>query len=388
MSQSKLLRFAFISTCPEKWGGSEELWCGAAVNLAEAGHQISVFKTNVDKQHHRITLLDSVDCKVQDLISFRFPLPLRLANRFLPYPYYYPEHKSRSILLIRQLKIYQPDLIVISQGENFDGMWYAEMVRKKGFPYVLISQKAVDFQWILDYQREVGRNVHLGAIKTYFVSKHNHFLTEQQIGVRLQNAEVVHNPYLTKVEKHLPFPKKEGVHLACVGRLWLLDKGQDILIRVLSQEKWKQRNLFITFYGEGLHQQALLELAKMLEVKNVEFAGHIKDVVSIWENNHALILPSRSEGLPLVLVEAMMCGRAGIATNVGGVAEVLEDGKTGFIADSATDKAIDETLERVWQNQEYLEKMGVLAAKRIREVIPPNPSEVFSNKLTQIVNDL
>lgn len=388
MSQNKPLRFAIISSCPENWGGSEELWGGAAVNLAREGHQISVFKTYIDKEHHRIKLLESVGCKVYDLINFRFPLPFRLANRFLPYPYYYPEHKSRSILLIRQLKVFQPDLVVISQGENFDGMWYAEMIRKKGFPYVLISQKAVDFQWILDYQREVGRNVHQNALKTYFVSKHNHFLTEQQIGVRLPNAEVVRNPFLTKVDAALPFPKQTGLHLACVGRFWLLDKGQDILLRVLSLEKWKKRDLIISFYGEGLHQQALIELAEMLEVKNVVFAGHTKDVTAIWENNHALILPSRSEGLPLVLVEAMMCGRAGIATDVGGVSEVLEDGQTGFIADSPTDKAIDEVLERVWEKREDLEQMGLLAAKRIREQVPADPTDVFTKMLTKLANAL
>lgn len=388
MSQTKPLRVAFISTCPEKWGGSEELWSGAAVNLAKEGYAIAVFKTHIDNEHHRIKILEEVGCKIYDLINFRFPVPFRLVNRFLPYPYHYPEHKSRSILLIRQLKVFQPDLVIISQGENFDGMWYAEMIRKKGFPYVLISQKAVDFQWLLDYQREVGRNVHQHAVKTYFVSEHNKFLTEQQIGTRLPNAEVVHNPFLTKVDKALPFPNKKGLHLACVGRLWLLDKGQDILLRVLSRDKWKERDLYVSFYGDGLHRQALVELAEMLEVKNIHFAGHTKDVVTIWENNHALILPSRSEGLPLVLVEAMMCGRVGIATDVGGVAEVIEDGQTGFIADSPTDKAIDDVLERVWEKRSDLEKMGLLAAKQIRELVPSDPAEVFTKKLTKLANDL
>lgn len=388
MIKENLLKFAIISTCPEYWGGSEELWHGATVNLLENGHQAQVFKTNLDKNHPRLKQLESLNCEAFDINTFRFSFPVRVANRFLPYPYNYSFQKTRATVLIRHLKFYQPDLVIVSQGENFDGTWFAETIRKKGFPYVLISQKAVDFQWILDYQREVGRNAHQGAIKTFFVSKHNHNLTEQQIGVRLPNAEVVRNPYLTKLDKPLPFPKKDGLNLACVGRLWVLDKGQDVLIRVLSQEKWRQRNLFVTFYGEGMHRQALMDLAKLLEVKNIEFAGHTKDVISIWEKNHALILPSRSEGLPLALVEAMMCGRPAIMTDVGGVTEVLEDGLTGFIADSPTDGAIDETLERVWKNRHYLEKTGFLAAKKIRELVPENPAQIFADKLTDLMINL
>ena len=385
MSEDKL-RIVFISTCPEKWGGSEELWCGAAVNLIKEGHRVYVYKTNVDRNHHRIELLESLGARVQDIINLRFSVPFRLMNRFLPYPYFYTEHKSRATILIRQLKMFQPDLVVISQGENFDGMWFAETIRKKGFQYVLISQKAVDFQWILDFHREVGRNIHQSALKTYFVSRHNHILTEHQLGVSLPNAEVVHNPFLTKVEKPIPFPRKEGLHLACVGRLWILDKGQDILIRVLSQEKWKQRDLFVTFYGEGFHKEALIDLAKMLEVKNIEFAGHTKDVISIWEKNHALVLPSRSEGLPLVLVEAMMCGRTAIVTDVGGNSEVLDNGKTGFVADSPSLKSLDSALEIAWQNKEKFEEMGMLAAKEIRKIVPADPAQVFVEKLTNTIN--
>lgn len=381
-------KFAIITTCPEYWGGSEELWYGAAINLLESGHQVKVFKTNVDQNHQKIQSLNKFNAKTYDLNTFRLALPVRVVSRFFPYPYNYTFQKVRESILFKHLKFYQPDLVIVSQGENFDGIWFAESVRKKGFPYVLISQKAVDFQWLLDYQRETGRNAHQGAIKTYFVSNHNFKLTEQQIGVRLPNAEVVHNPFMTKIEEPLAFPNSDELKLACVGRLWLLDKGQDVLIRILSKEKWKSRNLSVTFYGEGLHKQALQEQAKLLGVNNIKFAGHTKDINSIWENNHALILPSRSEGLPLALVEAMMCGRIGIMTDVGGVAEVITDGETGFIADSATDKAFEAAMEKAWEKRDRLELMGKKAAQSIRKIFPADPAKVFALKLTDLVKKI
>lgn len=380
-------RFAFVSSCPEKWGGSEELWCGAAVHLARENHKVCAFKTNVDYQHTRIQLLESSGCSVSDLVKMRFPVPVRLVNRFLPYPFYYTEHKSRSIMLARQLKIFQPDLIVISQGENFDGIWYAEMCRTRGFPYALISQKVVEHQWPLDALRPVMQEVYKSAVKAFFVSNHNQKITENQIGFTLENAEVVHNPYLTKVAKPIAWSNGDGLNLACVARLWIMDKGQDILIRVLAKEKWKQRNIRVSFYGEGLNREGLIDLAKALGVNNVCFQGQSGDVISIWKENHALVLPSRSEGLPLVLVEAMMCGRPAIVTNVGGIPEVLEDEQTGFIASAATEDAFDEALERAWERRHDWEEMGLRAARRIRELIPEDPAAIFAGKLLSSIKN-
>ena len=56
----------------------------------------------------------------------------------------------------------------------------------------------------------------------------------------------------------------------------------------------------------------------------------------IWAEHHALVLPSRFEGMPLVVVEAMLCGRPCIVTDVGGNAELIRDGINGFLAKAPT----------------------------------------------------
>ncbi len=384
MTNNNSKRFAFISTCPEKWGGSEELWHGAAVHLARSGHKVCVFKTNVDYEHKRIKELVSLGCSVRDFINMRFPVPVRFVNRFLPYPYYYTEQKSRSVILVRDLKVFQPDLTVVSQGENFDGVWYAETLRKRGFPYALVSQKAVDHFWPLDFQRPVMKDVYKAAVKSFFVSNHNLKLTENQLGFSLLNTEVVRNPYQTKLEQPLAWTNGDGLNLACVARLWVMDKGQDILIKVLAREKWKARNIKVSFYGEGVNRDGLIDLAKAIGVNNVYFQGQTGDVISIWKENHALVLPSRNEGLPLVLVEAMMCGRPAIATNAGGIPEILEDGQTGFIASAATEDAFDNALERAWEHRHEWEEMGQKAARRIRELVPKDPSKTFADSLLNL----
>jgi glycosyltransferase involved in cell wall biosynthesis len=284
---------------------------------------------------------------------------------------------------------HRPDLVIISQGDNYDGLYLGYLCRKLKIPYTLICQKASDYFWPEDTLRRYKGEVFTDAVKCFFVSQHNRRLTEDQYGVTLKNAIVISNPYMVRATEPLPWPASDGgtLRLACVARLYLLDKGQDILLRVLARNKWKERKLHVSFFGAGVNRESLEFLAAKLGVQNVSFEGHTNDVVGIWRNHHALILASRAEGMPLALVEAMMCGRPGIVTKVGGNAELIEDRVTGFLAAPAED-SLDTVLEDAWTNRHRLHEMGRLAASRVRELIPANPADEFAQLLLKILDEL
>jgi glycosyltransferase involved in cell wall biosynthesis len=125
-----------------------------------------------------------------------------------------------------------------------------------------------------------------------------------------------------------------------------MEKGQDLLLRVLARERSRTRPVSVTFYGSGHQREGLEGMAQQLGLTNVTFAGFVRDIAAIWTDHHALVLPSRCEGLPLVLVEAMLSGRVAIVTDVGGSSEVIEDNRTGFLAAAATEDSLDEAMER------------------------------------------
>ena len=95
----------------------------------------------------------------------------------------------------------------------------------------------------------------------------------------------------------------------------------------------------------------------------VEFCGYVDDIRSIWQANHLLVLPSRDEGTPLALVEAMLCGRPAVVTDVGGNAEWIDDGETGFVAEAPTARSFGAALERAWLANTQWQKMGARAQK-------------------------
>lgn len=113
----------------------------------------------------------------------------------------------------------------------------------------------------------------------------------------------------------------------------------------------------------------------------VRFAGHVPDVVGIWRDHHALLLLSRYEGLPLAMIEAMLCGRPCIVTNVAGNAEFITEGRTGFLAAYPSIDAVDDALNRAWQARGRWPAMGAEAARIVRQLVPPSPSRRMAELL-------
>jgi glycosyltransferase involved in cell wall biosynthesis len=287
----------------------------------------------------------------------------------------------------RQLRADRPSLVVIAQGINFDGLHYAQESLAAGIPYVVICQKAVDFYWPQPDERPWMTRALTHAKKCFFVSQHNQRLTEEQFGIRLGNAQLIFNP-VDRGGGPVPYPGDCSVYrLACVGRLFVLDKGQDILIRLLARPRWRERPVELTFVGAGADRDGLEAMARLLGIDKVHFAGQRKDIREMWREFHALVLPSRGEGLPLVVLEAMAAGRVVITTTAGGSQEMIRDGETGFIGDAGTD-SFDQALERAWQRREEWEAMGLAACKDLSLRLPDTPAEAaFAGTLIQIVHD-
>jgi glycosyltransferase involved in cell wall biosynthesis len=93
---------------------------------------------------------------------------------------------------------------------------------------------------------------------------------------------------------------------------------------------WRERNVHLSLIGEGVNERWQRRAAQELELANILITGHVEDIEEVWSRYHALALASRYEGMPLVLVEVMLCGRPGIVTDAAGNRELVKDNKTAF----------------------------------------------------------
>jgi len=98
-----------------------------------------------------------------------------------------------------------------------------------------------------------------------------------------------------------------------------------------------------------------------------------------------LVLPSRYEGLPLALVEAMWCGRPALVTDVGGNAELCLDGKTGFVAEAPVVSSVARALERAWSERHDWFRLGQAGRVHVEAVVPSDPVGLICRSLQACV---
>lgn len=369
----------------DDWGGSEELWAQSIPHLQAKGCEIIVLKNRVNLSHPQFIQLQTTGVKIVALEFNSLNKLSRLVNLLERGLYTLFNLKlnpnARFIKKIRQL---QPDLVIVAQGINFDGLLQASELLKKNIPYTVICQKAVDFYWPHQSQRAAMKEALLQAQKVFFVSKHNLKITEDQFGTLIPNHSIVFNPVkISGLAQSFP-DFDYGIKLACIGRLFLIDKGQDILIRVLAKEKWRNRPLHVSFFGAGDDELAIREMIDLYQLTRISFEGYTDAVSQIWEKYHGLILPSRSEGLPLVMIEAMAAGRVVIVSNAGGNAEIVEDTKNGFIG-HANEDDFDQALERAWEMRDSWPQIGQQASAFIKKHIPENPEKHFGEQIIKLI---
>jgi glycosyltransferase involved in cell wall biosynthesis len=372
-------RFTILSTCGEPWGGSEELWWAAACELVVGGHSVEVLKTVVPRHHPRVHHLRRAGCPVRDLDHTLVRRAGLVASAVLPLRAGLDSERCRMLRAAFLLCTRRPDLLVISQGQNFEGTHFARVARALRLPYILIAHKASDLVWPIDEVRDYHARAYEHARLSLFVAERNRRLTEEQLGARVERSRIVRNPVLAGTNGPVAWPARSGeLRMACVARLDILEKGQDVLLRVLANERWRARPVSLRIYGAGHHARALIDLARSLDLHSVSFPGTADDIERVWANHHVLVLGSRAEGIPLALVEAMMCGRPAVVTDVGGCREFVEDGVSGFVAFEPTVGAVDAALEQFWARRDDWEAMGARASAQARRLVPVDPGRTLA----------
>lgn len=377
-------KIAFVTTMAGvPWGGSEELWGQTALRLLEMGGEVVA---SVFQWPQRPAPLERISA-AGGRLNFRpvqQPFPGRLIEKARQKLSPSPLPSADMEWLAKE----RPDLVVISQGGPWDGVPWMTACRGLGIPYCPIVHAHSEIWWPVDEDLPAGRQALSGARKVFFVSKANRDQMEMQAGMRLDHAEVVINPWKVDAGEPVAWPEESPfIEIACVGRMDPRAKGQDVLLKVLALPKWRERPVHLNFYGDGPCEASVKAMVELLALDHVRFQGQVSDVKSIWARNHALVLPSRYEGLPLVIIEAMFCGRPVITTDVAGNAEYLRDGVNGFVAESPTVGSLDRTMEQAWSRRGEWKQMGGQARQDLLDAVPADPIGLFAGNLLSMVKE-
>lgn len=354
------------------WAGSEEVWRLAAEQALEQGDGVTAFL------HPDIGTSPELDRFRKNGGLVRTWKPVRIA-RLQPLKERLSPSFSTSLLD-------RFDVLLVSVGSlpalcQVPGL--AGSLLKTKTPILLLCQFNADHLTFSRTEREILRAVIARCTSVLFVSTRNLHTAERQLAMSLGHASILPNPLRERSEHPLPWPDENGgLSMACVARLETHWKGQDILLDVLRQPRWKERSWTLKFYGNGPDRDYLQSLITFYGLEDRVFlAGYERDMQTLWQQSHLLILPSHGEGTPLALLEAMGMGRPAVVTDAGDSALVIRDGISGFVAPAATVACLDSALERAWERRGDWRTMGAVAHADVLASESPFASRTLLNHL-------
>ena len=156
------------------------------------------------------------------------------------------------------------------------------------------------------------------------------------------------------------------VRFAAIGRL-SHEKGPDLLLEAMSTLTRHNNYVRLRYFGDGPMRAALESRSIELGLSSfVEFMGVSADIPSVLSECDCLVLPSRTEGMPIIVLEAMASGTAVIATDVGAVRALIRDG-AGILVPPEQPQALAEAMARVAEDATARSKMARTATKIVQE---------------------
>jgi len=176
-----------------------------------------------------------------------------------------------------------------------------------------------------------------------------------------------------------------------VGRLVEL-KGTEYLIKSLA----KTKNIHLIIVGGGELHNELRKLTESLHLENkVTFFGvaNHEELGWLYDISNVFVLPSivdstgATEGLGLVLLEAMESGLPVIATNVGGIPEIVENGKNGLLVKQKDPESIAIAIDQILNNEELAKRLVEKSREKVKEFNIQKTLQGYVRVITDVLND-
>ena len=188
--------------------------------------------------------------------------------------------------------------------------------------------------------------------------------------VKIHNAVTIQNhcsyPGEKTLREDLKFDKDTRL-IGMVGRL-SPEKGGEYFLMSCKELFKKYQDLKAIILGDGPERRYLENFSKELGINNkVFFLGHRSDVERVYTALDILVVPSITEGVPMVVLEAMAFSKPVVATNVGGVSEIIDDRKTGLLVTPKDPDDLTKKITFLLDNMNFSQALGMKAKALVED---------------------
>lgn len=160
----------------------------------------------------------------------------------------------------------------------------------------------------------------------------------------------------------------QALVIGTVARL-VPDKGLDCFLRMAAIIRAERADVKFLIVGEGPLRQSLEQMAESIGIgPDVVFAGHRTDIPELMQAMDLFVLPTRREGFGVVFAEAMAMGKATVGSDIGPIAEVLEDGVTGYLAPADNPGAFAARTLELLNDEAKRRTFGAAGRRRVEQL--------------------
>lgn len=366
------MRIACVSTIlGYPWGSPDRLWTDLAGRCLARGDAVFLGLSPLTADHAAVRALCAGGAELFGRAANSVYRGARdeLA-RLLPW--------RRDRYLETRLTAFAPDVVLLTQGATYDSLAEHHLIgwlHSTGTPYVVICHNNPPGPAPSAEEQERLRRFFAGSARTLFVSTENLARARQHLGAELPRSGLVQNPLAAGLPDPLPFPAPcDPPVIGLLGRLDIHHKGLDLLLAALAKLPAPRPRLVLTGRcDETARLQSLIREHGLEADVETRAAVPAAGVTRAMGELELFLLPSRFEGCSSAMLEAMMCGRAVLATPVGGVSDWVEDGVTGYCAPAITSDALHTTLVRALADRARWPALGRAARARFDQQRDPDP---------------
>ncbi len=185
-----------------------------------------------------------------------------------------------------------------------------------------------------------------------------------RLGIELERRVLAESGTREETRRLLGVP--EGRFLVgWVGRMTGVKRTEDVL-RALQLLRGRGVDAGVCLVGDGPDRDEVEREAHRLGIaRHCFYLGYQEDIARWYAAVDAVVLPSENEGTPVSVIEALAAGRPVVATRVGGVPDVVTDGKDGFLVEVGDVAALADRLARLAADADLRESMGAAGRARV-----------------------
>jgi glycosyltransferase involved in cell wall biosynthesis len=276
--------------------------------------------------------------------------------------------RSRTLRLLRAVRFFRSQRPAIINAHNPPAIRYADIGRRVCAPRIVVTchgmgfgdyTEPTAFEWsITDAIIAVSR----ASASTSYIARHPQKLALIPNGVEIPR----------KVRSRIDVRRELGLGREVVAIIVArIDgrKGHETLLRALSRLGHREAPMTTLIVGDGAERAAIQEMAQGVGLgdRHVRFLGYRVDVPDLLAASDMFVLPSITEGMPLSVLEAMAQRLPVIATPVGGVPELVESGREGFLVPVSDVTALAERMGELLEDPALRERMGRAGLRRVEE---------------------